>query len=106
LGLSALYRLALSEVALCFTALGFALVFGLVAKPLLRGDHKRAVVSRIVFAVLIFADLIVRLLPLKMNAVFGVVPEVIGFMIRLGCLVMVVMDLVADKREQKDEAKA
>ncbi|MBR4636137.1 MAG: hypothetical protein IKO51_07220 [Clostridia bacterium] len=106
LGLSALYRLALSEVALCFTALGFALVFGLVAKPLLRGDHKRAVISRIVFAVLVFADLIIRLLPLKMNTVFGIVPEVIGFMIRLGCLVMIILDLVADKREQKKEAEA
>ena len=106
LGLAALYRWSLSEMALCFTVLGLALVFGLAAKPLLRGDHKRAVISRIVFAVLVFADLIIRLLPLKVNTVFGIVPEVIGFMIRLGCLVMIILDLVADKREQKAEEAA
>lgn len=104
--LAVLYRLCLSDILFCLTMLVFALVLGLAAKPLLRGDHKRAVISRIVFAALIFADLIVRLLPLKMNGVFGVVPEILGFVIRLGCLVMVILDLVADKREQKKEAEA
>ena len=62
--------------------------------------------TSVIFAVLVFADLIIRLLPLKVNTVFGIVPEVIGFMIRLGCLVMIILDLVADKREQKAEEAA
>ncbi len=106
LGLAAFYKLTSSEIAFNFAVLVFALAFGLAAKPLLRGNEKRAVVSRCVFAVLILADLIVRFIPLQINTVFGVAPAIIGFVIRLACLVLIILDLMAWKRREPTEAEA
>ncbi len=98
LGLSALYRLSRSELAVYFAMVGFALLLGLAGDRLLRGKTARA--ARVVFAVLLGADLIVRLLPLSFNRAFGIPGAVLGFAGNLACLALVLLDLRAAKGQE------
>ncbi len=97
--LSMLYRGTSSETATYFAMLGFALLVGLVAANVLKGKPRTAIISRIVFAVLIFSDLIFRLLPIHCNQAMSPAMNVIGFVIRLACLALVALDLIAHRRK-------
>ena len=97
--LSVLYRATSSETVTQFALLAFALAVGLLAANVLKGKPRTAVVSRIVFAALILGDLVFRLLPLHCNQALSPVMNMIGFVIRLGCLALVVLDLIAYRKE-------
>ena len=97
LALSLTYRRTESELIVFFSVLAFALALGLISGRLLRGE-KSGVVTRVVLAVLLSADLLLRLLPLPFNGAFGIVPAVLGFAVRLVCLVLVLLDLRACRR--------
>ena len=92
--LSLVYRAFSSEIVMEFVMLAAALVFGLVMAKLLRGKEKRAYITRIVLAALMLADLVLRLLPLGFNTAFGTAANIVGFVIRLICLALVVLDIV------------
>lgn len=95
--LSCLYRLSMNEIVVSAAVLLFALVYGTVVSRYLRYHSARKL--RIVLCVLIGADLIIRLLPLSFNAIYGTLPAIIGFIVRLGCLVLILLDLIADKKQ-------
>lgn len=90
--LSLLYRLTTSEVAVFFGMVGGALAFGLAAGRLLSSE-RTARPARVILAALIAAELVLRLLPLRWNAVFPLPYAIAGFVLRLGCLVLVLRDL-------------
>ena len=104
--LSYLYRLTSSEIALHFGLLGFALVFGLVMWPLLSGKPKKAIAVRVVFAVWIVADLILRLIPMHINEAFGLHSAIFGFIVRLCCLGLIIADLIVCRRKSRAEEQA
>lgn len=97
---SLLYRLTSSEVAVHFALLGGALVFGFVSGALLNGKYRTARGARIVFAALICADLVLRLLPLHFNIAFGWPAAAVGFAVRLCCLALLLLDLRADRKNR------
>lgn len=96
-GLSALYRLTSSELAVYFVLLGFALAFGLLMNALLKGGEKKPRVSRAVWAALIALDLVSRLVPLPF-AELPLYARILGFAVRLACLALILLDLRAAKR--------
>lgn len=96
LTLSTLYRLSSSELAVYFTALALALIWGMASRRLL--GEKTGVTVRWVYAGLILLDLVLRLLPLRFNGVFGLPMAAAGFMVRLICLALVLLDLRAHRR--------
>lgn len=97
LALSFLYRKTASEMVLYFVMLIAALALGLAAKKLLERAPRTV---RLVFAALIAVDLVLRLLPMRFNTVFGLPCAIAGFAIRLGCLVLILLDLRAEKQMQ------
>ena len=100
---SRLYRITHSEALVCAALLIVALVFGLAAGRLLKGRHGKARAVRVVLAVLIAADLVIRVLPLPFRFSFGIPAAVFGFAVRLGCLALVLGDLLADRRNAGEE---
>lgn len=98
--LSLLYRSTSSEIAVCLAILGFALLVGIVAANVLKGKPRAALISRIVLAGLILADLVFRLLPLPCNQALSLGWNAAGFVIRLACLAAVLIDLIAHRRAE------
>ncbi len=92
LALSLLYRRTGSEIMMFFVLLIAALAFGLLSRRLLE-RFPRA--TRLVFAVLICVDFILRLLPLRVNTAFGLPCAAVGFAAQLGCLALIALDLKA-----------
>ena len=99
--LSWLYRATSSEAVVDLVMLALAVAFGVVSMKLLRGKRHAAV--RIVFLAVIAADLIYRLVPTTDSLAFGPVPEALGFAIRLGCGVLIALDLIAEKKRAKND---
>ena len=99
--LSALYRATGSETAVFFALVGAALALGLLAKLLQREKRRTARAGRYLFAGLIAADLVLRLLPLGVNRAFPLWAAAVGFVLRLACLVMIVLDLRAEKKAEE-----
>ncbi len=97
LGLSYILRVTSSEVVITFVMLGIGLILGLLSNKIFREDEKRGVAARKVFMALILIDLIVRLLPLKFNLVFGLPMMAIGFILRAASIAALYMDLKAHK---------
>ena len=95
LGLSALYRHTGGEVLFSMLLVAAALVYGVVMNRLLHSERGR--VTRIVLAVLIAIDLIVRLIPLGFPQSFGLPCEIAAFTLRAGSLVLVLLDLRAGR---------
>ena len=95
--LAALYRLSGSEVLLSFALLIPALAFGLAAGRLLQ-EKRTALAARRVYAALLLAELVFRLLPFRFNLPFGWPFALAGFLLRLGCLALVLLDLRAARR--------
>ena len=93
--LSYLYRQTLSEVAVYFVILAFALALGSISARLLRGNPEASVRFHKAIAVLIALDLVVRVIPIKANIAFGIPLAVISFAVRVVCLYMVIRDLKA-----------
>ena len=96
--LSLLYRSTFSEIAVCLSALGFALIVGIAAANVLKDNPRAALTSRIVLAGLIVGDLVFRLLPLPCNQALDPGWNAAGFVIRLICLALVALDLIAHRR--------
>ena len=96
LGLSALYRHTGGEVLFPMLLVAAALAYGVVMNRLLHSERGR--VTRIVLAVLIALDLIVRLIPLGFPQAFGLPCEIIAFALRAVSLVLVLLDLRADQK--------
>ena len=93
LGLSALYRHTGGEVLFSMLLVAAALVYGVVMNRLLHSERGR--VTRVVLAVLIALDLIVRLIPLGFTQAFGLPCEIAAFVLRAVSLVLVILDLKA-----------
>ena len=99
--LSWVYRLTSSEVivyfALLITALALGMCTGALFGTTYNDDYdksdRRARKNRIVFSALIAADLVMRLIPVHYNLVFGIAPAVIGFILRAACLCFLIMDI-------------
>ncbi len=106
LGLSYLYRISESEIAVYFALLLFALIFGIICNKLLNGKYKTAKIIRYVFMALILADLVIRAMPFGFNSAFELPFEAAGFALRLACLALVVLDLTADKKSENKAEKA
>ena len=102
LGISLLFRLTRSEVLVNFLLLGLALLIGLLAGALLHG--KTAWAARRFLVLWIAADLLLRLLPLGLNRAFGLPAAILGFALQLGCLVLCVLDLRADRKARDKQA--
>ncbi len=96
--LSFVYRLTSSEIVVFYLLMTAALAFGILAGRLLKADHKTARTTRIVLAVMIGCDLILRVLPFGFNLAFGWLFTVLGFIIRAACLALIIIDLAADKK--------
>ena len=96
LGLSALYRHTGGEVLFSMVLAAAALIYGVLMNRLLHSGHGRRV--RIVLAVLIAADLVLRLLPLGFTAAFGLPAELPAFALRAVSLVLILLDLRAGKK--------
>ncbi len=105
LGLSFLYKAANNEVLLYFALLTAALIYGIICNKMLNAEYKTAKITRYVFIALIFADLVVRLLPFGFNSVFEFPFLIAGFIIRIACLVLVILDLIADKKSSTSTEK-
>lgn len=97
LGLSFIYRSTGSEVIILFVSLFIALFWGVIAGKLIGPEHDKGVKWRKIIAALIVIDLVLRLIPLHYNLVFGLPMAILGFVIRLGCLLLILLDLKADK---------
>jgi hypothetical protein len=93
--LSWLYRQTLSEVAVYFVILAIALVLGIIAGRILRGDPEASIRFHKVIAVLIALDLVIRVIPIKANIAFGIPFAVTGLAVRAICLYLVIRDLKA-----------
>ena len=91
--LSYLYRLTSSEVAVYFVILAFALALGFISSRVLRGDPEVSIRFHKAIAVLIALDLVIRVIPVRANIAFGIIPAVLGFVIRAVCLYLVIRDL-------------
>lgn len=97
LGLSYIFRETSSEVIMTFVMLAIGLILGLLSNKIFREEEKRGVAARKVFMALIAIDLIVRLLPMDFNRVFGLPVMAIGFVLRAACIAALYMDLKAYK---------
>lgn len=100
--LSYLYRLTSGEVVVYFVILAIALVLGFISARVLRGDPEASVRFHKVIAVMIVVDLVIRIIPVKANIAFGIIPAVLGFIIRVVCLYMVIRDLKACDIKTRD----
>lgn len=93
--LSFLYRQTLSEVAVYFTILAVALALGIIAARILRGNPEASIRFHKIAAVLIAADLVIRVIPVKANLAFGIPLAAAGLAVRAFCLYLVIRDLKA-----------
>ncbi|MBO7730592.1 MAG: hypothetical protein J6S31_07035 [Lachnospiraceae bacterium] len=91
--LSFLYKLMLNEVVIYFVLLVFAFVYGLILKKLLGGPEKRAILIRKILIILIFLDLVLRLLPFPFNYSFAWYFVVIGCLVRVASIIFLILDL-------------
>ena len=100
LTLSTVYRQTGSELLVYFAILAVALILGLLSHKLFKEDLKRGIACRKVFVVLIAIDLVIRMIPLRFNLVMGWPALIVGFILRLGCVLLIMKDLKAEKITQ------
>lgn len=93
LGLSALYRQTGGEALFSMLLVAAALFYGVLMNRLLHSERGRT--TRVVLAVLIAIDLILRLLPFGFTKAFGLPCEIIAFALCAVSLVLVILDLRA-----------
>ena len=97
-GLSWLYRLTGSELIVYFAILFAAMAIGIAGDRLARGRAEARRKALTVYAVLIAADLVLRLLPLRVNTVQGWGLRAAGFAVRAVCLYLAVSGLRKQKK--------
>lgn len=95
LGLSVLYRHTGGEVLFSMVLTAAALIYGILMNRLL--PSKRGKTTRVVLAILIALDLVLRLLPLGFAAQFGLAAELPAFALRAVSLALILLDLRAGK---------
>ena len=95
--LSYIYRLTSSEIVVYFIMPLIALALGVTAERNLRGNSERSVRLHKALAACICLDLAIRIVPVRANYAFGIVPAIIGFAIRAFCLYLIVRDLKAER---------
>ena len=91
--LSFLYKLTLNEIIVYFILLVLAFVYGLILKKLLDGPKEHAILIRKILIVVIFFDLVLRLLPFSFNYDFAWYYVVTGCLVRAACLIFLILDL-------------
>ena len=74
------------------------MILGILAGNVLTGGVKISRVFHLFAAIMISADLIIRLIPVHANLTFGLPAQVFGFLIRSACLILVISDLKAHKK--------
>ncbi|MBR0087809.1 MAG: hypothetical protein IJL98_08755 [Lachnospiraceae bacterium] len=99
-GASFIYRITENEVIVFFVLLALALIWGMIVKRLERPDRGKKRGFLIGYAVLVFADLVVRILPLSVNQYPGIGFQIAGAVIRLFCLGLVLWELRKRQRQQ------
>ncbi|MBQ7715197.1 MAG: hypothetical protein IJT70_04930 [Clostridia bacterium] len=93
LGISYVYRLVLSELAVYFLLLIIAVIFGFVMKKLISSSDRCARITLTIVACLIFTDILIRFLPVRFNTLFGPVYWAVSILIRAAFLILVLTDL-------------
>lgn len=99
--LSFLYRLFSNELIVYFVLLFISLALGLIAKRLLRGSRKTAIVFHRVLIALIAADIVFRFVPYGAYKGVSSVYVICAFALRIVCLALVAVDLAEDRREKQ-----
>ena len=99
-GLSALYRVSMSDMLVCFLPAVAALLWGIFAQRVLLNGARRGRITRVTLAIWIGADLILRLMPISFHRVFSLPVLLTAFGVRLVCLMLILCDLIACRREQ------
>lgn len=97
LGLSVLYGKTGSERAVYFTMLVLALLYGLLWKRL-RRNEKATFAAAVIAAVLVAADLILRIFTFRTFAVFGLGAQIPAVILRLAGFALLVFDLFRMRR--------
>jgi hypothetical protein len=96
-----LYRAFLSEVAVFYGLVVTALILGIVSNKLLSAGYKTARNTRVVFLVLIIADITVRFLPFSFNTALPLYANVVALVLRLLCVILIVLDFIFEKKTKK-----
>ena len=91
---SELYALTKTEVAVYFALMIPALVIGFVAVRMLRGKRQTRIAATVIIIAVNAVDLVLRLLPLRVNGVFGIGYDIAGAAVRAVCLALAVVELV------------
>ena len=99
--ISLVYRLTLNEIVVAFIFPAAALALGIIMNRLLRERYETARRTRLVLIALVALDIVLRLLPLNINRVFPQTIDIVAFAVRLGCLALIILDLVFDAKERK-----
>ena len=98
-GLGWLYKLTAKEFLVCFALLVPALLIGLGADNLLRARAETARRARIGLAAFLALEIVLHLLPLRINSVFGAAENLIAAAVLVLCLVLTLLDLRAEKNK-------
>ena len=91
--MSFLYKLTLNEIIVYFIPLVIAFVWGLILKKILGGSEKGAILIRKILIIVLFFDLVLRLLPFSFNYSFAWYYVIFGCVVRAACLIFLILDL-------------
>lgn len=100
--MSVAYHLTRNELVIYFGILVYALVFGMVINRLLSGKSRTKHVTRMVLAACIGCDLIVRLLPIRLNTVLPVGYLIAGLAVRAVCLWLVLSEEAEARKKERN----
>ena len=99
LGLGWLYKLTAKELLVCFALLIPALLIGIGTDNLLRARAETARRARIGLAAFLALEIVLHLLPLRINSVFGTAENLIAAAVLALCLALTLLDLRAEKNK-------
>ncbi len=99
LGLGWLYKLTAKELLVCFALLIPALLIGIGTDNLLRARAETARRARIGLAAFLALEIVLHLLPLRLNGVFGTSANLIAAAVLALCLALTLLDLRAEKNK-------
>lgn len=99
LGLGWLYKLTAKELLVCFALLIPALLIGIRTDNLLRARAETARRARIGLAAFLALEIVLHLLPLRLNGVFGTSANLIAAAVLALCLALTLLDLRAEKNK-------
>ncbi len=96
--LSLLYNLTKSEMLVLLIILAVAFFFGLTVKKLSENEKAKKITTLALTAI-VAADVVIRCLPLEFNFVFGVAAYIFGLVFRVGCLALLIAELVKSSKK-------